>query len=179
MSTRSRIAVVLKEDDLNKLMMPQANLLYGKLNHEDSGKEGVIDLPMLHSSSFEHPVVSIYHHWDGYPTGVGVTLMNHYDDYEKAVNLMLFGDASTINADSENDTIEFYNYWRNDDWTSVMPMNFKNINELKTSVRNGWEEYLYIYKPNEKGEYEWLVSPVGKRMAFRKLSDVLDEEFEK
>lgn len=176
MSTRSRIAIILKDEDKGKVFFPNENLLYGKLYHENKGAEGVIDVPMLHDTAFEKKVVSIYHHWDGYPIGVGITLMEHYNDYEKVRNLMLFGDASSINADSTTDEISFYNYWRNEDWNVVHPRQNNDIKGLKDSVRKGWEEYCYLYQPNENGEYEWYVASVGKKMTFRKLEGVLEKE---
>lgn len=176
MSTRSRIAIILKNEDKGKVFFPKENLLYGKLYHEDKGAEDVMGLPTLHSTAFEKNVVSIYHHYVGYPTGVGITLMNHYNDYEKVRNLMLFGDASSINAHSDTDNILFYNYWRNEDWNIVQPRQNNGIKGLKDSVRKGGEEYCYLYQPNENGEYEWYVASVGKKITFRKLECVLEKE---
>lgn len=167
MSTRSRIAIVLKEEDKGKKLFPKTELLYGVLDHSEN------ENPILHESVFEKGIVSIYHHWDGYPDGVGVTLMKHYNDYEKVLNLMLMGDASTINPDSDTDKITFYNYWRNEDWSDVHPFQHNTVEELKKCVRNGWEEYLYIYQPNEDGKYEWYVTSVDGKMLFGKLKDVL------
>lgn len=40
---------------------------------------------------------SIYVHWDGYPTGVGRTLLDHYDS-AKANHLVALGDVSSLGA---------------------------------------------------------------------------------
>ena len=39
---------------------------------------------------------SVYHHYDGYPEGVGVTLQQHIPDYKSAVQLVRGGDISYI-----------------------------------------------------------------------------------
>ena len=42
--------------------------------------------------------IGIYHHWDGYPEGVGDTLVKRFNTYEDALNLLLYGDESSINS---------------------------------------------------------------------------------
>jgi len=39
-------------------------------------------------------VLSVYHHWDGYPEWLGKQLMEHYNTREKAVELIDGGDMS-------------------------------------------------------------------------------------
>lgn len=41
-------------------------------------------------------VRSIYCHWDGYPKGVGSTLVEHYNDREKVESLIGLGDISSL-----------------------------------------------------------------------------------
>lgn len=45
----------------------------------------------------------IYCHWDGYPTGVGRTLINHYKDYESVADLISRGDMSALGARCDGD----------------------------------------------------------------------------
>ena len=33
-------------------------------------------------------ILSVYHHFDGYPEGLGVKLVEHYNTYEKASELI-------------------------------------------------------------------------------------------
>jgi len=33
-------------------------------------------------------ILSVYHHWDGYPEWLGVTLEEHFNTYEKASELI-------------------------------------------------------------------------------------------
>jgi len=44
----------------------------------------------------EGDVSAIYCHWDGYPEGVGMTLMQHYLDATKVDGLMLLGSLSSL-----------------------------------------------------------------------------------
>lgn len=40
-------------------------------------------------------IVSVYHHWDGYPTGLGAHLVAHYSDIDDIRELIDGGDLST------------------------------------------------------------------------------------
>ena len=44
-------------------------------------------------------VLSAYHHWDGYPEWLGVTLKEQYNSREKAADLINGGNMSTCWAD--------------------------------------------------------------------------------
>ncbi len=48
-------------------------------------------------------ILSVYHHWDGYPTWLGKILNTHYNSKEKVVELIDGGDMSTC--------------WTKDRWT--------------------------------------------------------------
>jgi hypothetical protein len=41
-------------------------------------------------------VVSIYNHWDSYPSYLGVTLLNNYKDKTKVEKLIALGDCSVV-----------------------------------------------------------------------------------
>lgn len=47
-------------------------------------------------------VKSIYCHFDGYPSGVGKTLTNHYINPEKVKALMELGDISSLGITTEH-----------------------------------------------------------------------------
>ena len=92
----------------------------------------------------------IYVHSDGYPYGVGDTLVKHYSTYNKAKQLFKYGDASFL-----ADTLEecsFYNRdWGRkegparsyrDEWMYMYDMKGENM-----------IEYIYIFKDNR-----WHVS---------------------
>src|SRR3954453_17211570 len=44
----------------------------------------------------DNSIVAIYVHFDGYPTGVGATLVEHYTDPAKIEQLMALGDLSIL-----------------------------------------------------------------------------------
>lgn len=46
-------------------------------------------------------VTSIYCHWDGYPSGNGSILNDHYKDPEKVKSLVKLGDISSLGAEVE------------------------------------------------------------------------------
>lgn len=46
-------------------------------------------------------VKSIYCHWDGYPKGVGKTLIEHYNDRAKIESLIALGDISVLGEQPE------------------------------------------------------------------------------
>lgn len=164
MSTRATISVMLKECDLGKALRPKKELLHAKLACTHGN-------PTLHESAFTMPFVSIFHHWDGVPPCLGSNLSSHYATYEKALNLILFGDADSINADEYNNhNIFFYNYWKNIEWDTARPLQFKTKGDLDAYVRTSSSEYSYILMPNGDGEYEWFCAKVSSKMKYMKLS---------
>ena len=48
-------------------------------------------------------ILSVYHHFDGYPEGLGVTLKEHYNTYEKVAELIDGGNMSNCWSDSKFD----------------------------------------------------------------------------
>ena len=49
-------------------------------------------------------ILSVYHHWDGYPEWLGVTLEEHFNTYEKASELIDGGNMGCCYSDSEYDS---------------------------------------------------------------------------
>ena len=145
MATRSNIRVILKEEDRNKDMKFNPELI-GKDSmglYKINDKEWGSDQIEVENGSWEtvnpngKPALSIYHHWDGYPEGVGVTLIKQYNTYEKALNLMLGGDCSTI-----NDSYTPYALRKGEDWDTIEP---QKIDEGKGIG----EEWDYMFKDGE------------------------------
>jgi hypothetical protein len=54
----------------------------------------------------DESVLSVYHHWDGYPEWLGRILNTHYNTKEKAIELIDGGDMSTCWND--NNEPEYY-----------------------------------------------------------------------
>lgn len=128
MATRSNICIVLNNEDIGKVV---------KFDETKLPKGVTCDnefLNMVEEVTLEKPVLEIYHHWDGYPEGLGKTLLKQYNDYNTILNLLLGGDASSINGDN----VCQYCAWRGEDWESVKPA------QLDKPVLN--EEYLYKFE---------------------------------
>ena len=96
MSTRSCIIVKIKKEDLGKVMKFNESLVRGLESWEkNESKEGYF--PEI---TLKYQYLSVYCHWDGYLEGVGAELKEHYNTYEKALNLVLGGSISSINIPS-------------------------------------------------------------------------------
>ena len=96
-------------------------------------------------------VKSIYCHFDGYLSGVGKTLFNHYDN-EKLEKLIGLGDISTL-GESTEDTVAYCRN-RGEDLHST---DYLSVEDLFENGFNSGEEYVYcltkdgIYLVNECG----------------------------
>ena len=128
MATRSNICLVLNKEDIGKVM---------KFDETKLPKNVTCDnefLNMVEEVTLEKPILEIYHHWDGHPESVGKTLIKKYNDYNTILNLLLGGDASSINGDN----VCQYCAWRGEDWESVKP------EQLDKPSFN--EKYLYKFE---------------------------------
>ena len=128
MATRSNICLILNKEDIGKVV---------KFNATKLPKDVTCDnkfLNLVEEVTLEKPVLEIYHHWDGYPENLGKTLLEQYNDYDTILNLLLGGDASTIN----NNNVCQYCAWRGEDWEYVKPK------QLDKPAFN--EEYLYKFE---------------------------------
>jgi hypothetical protein len=95
-------------------------------------------------------VKAIYCHSDGYPYGVGTTLMDYYNSYEKALELFNYGDASYI--DESIDKCSFYHR----DWNRKLDKARTYRDEwiyMRGLSGDAFIEYVYIFKNNE-----WYIS---------------------
>jgi hypothetical protein len=93
-------------------------------------------------------ILSVYCHWDGYPEFNGVKLVEHFNSYEKAAELIDGGNISGL--------------WTNVGWTNeTLPVNgplyeSQRGNDCpprydisaKTYLENG-EEYAYLFANGE------------------------------
>ena len=92
-------------------------------------------------------VLSVYHHWDGYPQWLGVTLKEKFDTYEKIAELIDGGDVSCIDSDTnwKLEKVDNHVQYYNDRGEKTEP-------RLDTCVEdylvNG-EEYAYLFENNQ------------------------------
>ena len=92
-------------------------------------------------------VLSVYHHWDGYPQWLGVTLREKFNTYDKIAELLDGGDVSCIDSDTDwsLEKVDLHVQYYNDRGENTEP-------RLDTTVEdyldNG-EEYAYLFENNE------------------------------
>ena len=98
-------------------------------------------------------VLSVYHHWDGYPEWLGVTLEEHYNTKEMVSKLIDGGNMSSCYSDNQYDEKkqEFVKndpkpeYYGGDD---ERPRLSRNFTQFAFDSKSG-EEYLYLFVDNE------------------------------
>lgn len=109
-------------------------------------------------------IKSIYCHWDGYPEGVGKTLLEHYTDPDIIDKLIEIGDISSLRDTIEETAKEHYD--------SEACRKDEDIKEFMSHIEDAGEEYSYIFQKDWDGVYCWKVveTPYAQR-----LTDVLKE----
>ena len=88
-------------------------------------------------------ILSVYHHWDGYPQWLGVTLNNKFNTREKVAELIDGGDISCCDSDSDwnLNKVENHVQYYNDRGDNTEPRLDSNFDEY---VKQG-EEYAYVF----------------------------------
>jgi hypothetical protein len=146
MATRSNIRVVLKEEDRNKDLKFAPNEKQAEDLKENEWGVDQLEEGMWETVNPEGAeALMIYHHWDGYIKGVGKTLIEKYDSYEDALNLVLGGDCSSINR-----IYTPYATRKYEDWESIMPRPISENHKME-------EEYDYMFKGDQwyvRGGYD-------------------------
>ena len=94
-------------------------------------------------------ILSVYHHWDGYPTWLGRALTTHYNTKEKVAELIDGGDMSSCWSDSiwgdklsEGEYAPAYYSARGEDCPPTLHMN-------QAQFFAAGEEYSYIFRDGE------------------------------
>ena len=92
-------------------------------------------------------ILSVYHHWDGYPTWLGVHLRQKYTTREKVAELLDGGDISCIDSDTDwnLEKVENHVQYYNDRGEDTEPRLDTTVEDY---LANG-EEYAYLFENNE------------------------------
>ena len=97
-------------------------------------------------------VLSVYHHWDGYPEWLGRILRTHFNDRSKVAELIDGGDMSSAwtNCGWKNETrpVSGPMYYSERGEDSPPRLN----NDLAQYLTEGAEEFAYVYTRDG----EWL-----------------------
>ena len=94
-------------------------------------------------------VLSVYHHWDGYPEWLGVTLNKKFNTRDKVAELLDGGDMSSCDSDTDWDLkdcqshVQYYND-RGEKTEPRLDLSFEDYVEKN-------EEYAYVYTL----DHEW------------------------
>ena len=148
MATRSTISLKISESDKGRVF----HFDIDKLPKSVSGCEDKY-IDKVGDVKLEKDYLTIYHHWDGYPEGVGKTLVKRFNDYDAILNLLCGGDASSINGD----TIAQYCAWRGEAWEDAYGGVQPKQSDTEPSVT---EDYAYLFKDGKwffkvYGAKEW------------------------
>lgn len=82
----------------------------------------------------------IYCHWDGYPSGVGKTLKEHYTEGNRVEQLLKLGDISEL-GESLGKTVAYHR-----DRGEELEANWQSAPEhLKAEMNKHGAEYTYIF----------------------------------
>ena len=107
MSTRSNIYLKLKDESKGQTI----KFDFSKLPTAHGEQHAELEFPIKDVTiPKDAEYIGIYHHWDGYITGVGDTLLESYTDYDTILNMLIMGDISSINGG-----VTSYQGWRNED----------------------------------------------------------------
>ncbi len=106
-------------------------------------------------------ITTSYHHWDGYPAGLGFNLVNNWADEDLLGAAIALGDAShwadTIGSKTDFDCRDdnyykqnvYYNRDRGEDWNHVKPIVYNTYEVFeKCFLRNTpcGEDYAYVLR---------------------------------
>ena len=98
-------------------------------------------------------IISAYHHWDGYPEWLGVTLKEHYNKKEDIAKLIEGGNMSSCYSDNQYDE-EKQEFVKNDPKPEYYggdderPRLSRNFTQFAFDSKSG-EEFLYLFSENE------------------------------
>ena len=123
-------------------------------------------------------ILSVYHHWDGYPEWLGVTLKEHFNTYEKASELIDGGNMSSCYSDNEYDdeTQEFVKrdprpeYYGGDEEAPILSKNFDEF-----TLIDCWQEYSYVFVKDR-----WVAYSINQKFDkdYNNITKVIVKEVE-
>ena len=99
-------------------------------------------------------ILSVYHHWDGYPEWLGVTLKSKFNTFEKVAELIDGGDMSSCDSNDDWDRKELGEtapLYYNDRGEKTEPSLDLNFDDYVNNA-NACEEYVYVFTSNHTWE---------------------------
>ena len=102
----------------------------------------------------EDAFLSVYHHWDGYPQWLGVTLKKKFNTREKVAEAIDGGDISCIASENTwdiNEKVDEHILYYNDRGDNTEPRLDLNFDDYAANATAG-EEYLYVFTLDHQWE---------------------------
>lgn len=144
--------------------------------------------------------MSVYCHWDGYPSGVGRTLLDYYNDESRVKSLVSLGDLSYVErylsqeeysssyfvkSDARPHSFDYpwphvtvaYGRDRGEDNVDAHVWNYvDSVTDLLSSMekRYDWSEFLYVY---DVLSGKWVVRCAGDNDCTPLEKAVKDEKY--
>jgi hypothetical protein len=121
-----------------------------------------------------------YCHFDGYPHGVGHTLVGHYSDIEKVKELLSFGDMSFLAPKVTPDGIHNFNtpeqgvtvFYGRDRGESDVDSVITSMDEYLSVKYSSCIDYQYIFSDGH-----WLVYDNNDKLGWELVKRYLPDEY--
>lgn len=165
MNTRSMIFVEVVPEHLGNEVKPDKNLIYKKglqfENIDDDARIADVEVDKYPGVLLDKKYIGIYHHWEGDPLGVGRSLIENFNTYKEALNLMLYGSESSIIGSVRPYTLLGGTYKSDDEQPPILE------DEIPLDLAYScWADYVYLFTngawqfasafpDKSSGKYEW------------------------
>jgi hypothetical protein len=88
-------------------------------------------------------IVNVYHHSDGYPSGLGAILKGSYNSFDAAMSVIHLGSCSGLDTNLTESC--FYHRDKKEPWDANMPEVVKDSAGLLESAKERIAEYVYLW----------------------------------
>ena len=123
-------------------------------------------------------ILSVYHHFDGYPEWLGVTLEEYYNTFEPASALIDGGNMGCCYSENEynSETGEYETkeprttYYGGDDEAPILSKNFDEFTRIDC-----WQEYSYVFVKDR-----WVAYSINQKFDkdYNNITKVIVKEVE-
>ena len=125
----------------------------------------------------DNSVLSVYHHWDGYPEWLGRILTTHYNSRDKVAELIDGGDMSTCWTNERWGGVNEYGGQMKEETSEYGPQYYSQRGEDCPPRLDDIFEFL-DKKNNEEYAYIWTVNDEWKAFDMNSFNDNNPEKVE-
>ena len=134
MPTHCYVVLKVRKKDIGKTMVFDKEKL-SPIVIEDWADENAQGDNLCQPIKITSQYIGIYSHWDGYiNNGVGESLKTSFNSYDKALNLILGGDCSSI----DKYRLRHYANRKYNTWEHIQPLQSDNLRVFN-------EQYVYLF----------------------------------